>query len=370
MAGSGSGSLSARPVSGSTLNPTEYSDLIRAARTAALAVDVPVAAALRSAVLAYATRLEAMILSASRSGHWTRAYQAEIVNQARELAGLMQVAIEDATATGIQVSATALADMVDSATARFLADNAPPFYTPPPNLRAASAYAARLTRDSETVAGAFRTIGRHVDNAAGQVDYILTRGIMERADPLALARRMRGYMTGSEQFGSHVVVIRDKAGKVTARKIDLRKLPPELRDAGRRVAYNAERVAITEMHNAAHEATVQAMQTAPMVEAVTWTLSRDRGRTNVPDECDVLAKADYYGLGPGVYPVGSVPAKPHPFDRCYTIPVIRDPDEWSDPKPDGELKQSADSDVLGARGTDARQKLATENARAALVPTE
>jgi hypothetical protein len=119
------------------------------------------------------------------------------------------------------------------------------------------------------------------------------------------------------------------------------------------------------MHNAAHEASVQAAREAPMVEAMEWTLAEDRGRTDVPDECDVLALTDYYGLGPGIYPVDSVPPPPHPFDRCLAIPVIRDPETWNDPKPEGTLTKTADENVLGDRGTPKRQQRAIENARRA-----
>lgn len=348
------------------MTPNEYQALIRAARTAALAVDVPVAREIRQAVLAYAVRLEQLVAQTARDGRWTRRYRRQLAIQARELAANLQAALQDATLRGVRLSANTLAELVDASTVRFIVENAPDYYVPPPDIRAAGAYAARITAQTPSVAAAFRTLAGHVENGADQVDYILQRAILERADPTALARRLRGYVAGSERFGTHVIEVKDKAGKVIGRKIDLRKLPADQRDAARRMTYNAERIAITEMHNAAHEATVQAMKAAPMVDAVTWTLAKDRGKTDIPDECDVLALTDYYGLGPGNYPVEAVPAKPHPFDRCYTIPVIRDFEDWTKPKPQGTYNPAADATVLGDRGTDARQARAIKNAKSAV----
>jgi hypothetical protein len=46
-----------------------------------------------------------------------------------------------------------------------------------------------------------------------------------------------------------------------------------------------------------------------------------------------LAENDFYGLGPGVYPVHAVPLPPHPFDRCERVPITRPLERANDPKP-------------------------------------
>jgi hypothetical protein len=51
-----------------------------------------------------------------------------------------------------------------------------------------------------------------------------------------------------------------------------------------------------------------------------------------PDECDALAFSDFYGLGPGNYPVTDVPAPPHPWDRCERVPGVV-PSKAGEPKP-------------------------------------
>ena len=182
-------------------------------------------------------------------------------------------------------------------------------------------------------AGTWRTLIRtHVRNAAQEAHRIVRLAIAEGADPTELARRLRRYVTGSESFGPLFESVPTATGDVL--KLDMRKLPRTLRGAARQMEYNARRIAFTEAHNARAEAEIQHFATDPMVKAVRWTLAPDRGSAKVPDVCDVLAGADYYGLGPGVYPITKVPPKGHPFCRCETMPVIRGMSKMTDPKPD------------------------------------
>lgn len=50
-----------------------------------------------------------------------------------------------------------------------------------------------------------------------------------------------------------------------------------------------------------------------------WALSSSHP---IADECDILADQNLYGLGPGGYPAGSVPATPHPLDMCIQTAII------------------------------------------------
>jgi hypothetical protein len=127
------------------------------------------------------------------------------------------------------------------------------------------------------------------------------------------------------------------------KKLDLRGLSAEDRDAARQMEFNARRIASAELRNASHEAQVQHMMADPLIVAIEWTLSplhRD------VDVCDSLASADWYGLGPGVYPVGAVPAPPHPFDACANRSVARPAREADQPKPAPDRRSLSDSDVV------------------------
>jgi hypothetical protein len=52
-----------------------------------------------------------------------------------------------------------------------------------------------------------------------------------------------------------------------------------------------------------------------------FNLSPNHPRTDI---CDVHANANLYGLGPGVYPVGSAPWPAHPNTMSYLTAVFRD----------------------------------------------
>lgn len=179
--------------------------------------------------------------------------------------------------------------------------------------------------DAVGSAATWRTLLRErVANAEAEAAALVRQALLQGTSPDELARRLRRYVAGSEGF--------DRAFDGT--KIDLRRVPVAQRGAAEQMRYNAERIAFTEYGNARAEAEIQHFGRDPFVGAVQWTLSPDRGRARVPDECDLLAAADWYGLGPGVFPVGKVPPKPHPFDRCELMPVARRADELAAPKPD------------------------------------
>jgi hypothetical protein len=55
------------------------------------------------------------------------------------------------------------------------------------------------------------------------------------------------------------------------------------------------------------------------VKGYRWELGANHPR---PDECDILAGQNNYGLGPGGYPVDAVPDTPHPNDMCVQVAII------------------------------------------------
>lgn len=76
-------------------------------------------------------------------------------------------------------------------------------------------------------------------------------------------------------------------------------------------SYAAMRLARTEINNAFHERQVEGAK-RPGVKASRWNLS---GSHKVPDECNVFAVQNLHGDGPGLYPAGKIPDKPHP--QCF-----------------------------------------------------
>lgn len=171
-------------------------------------------------------------------------------------------------------------------------------------------------------AGNWRTLmNKNVRMATREANTIVRNAIVQGISPRELASRLRPYVSGAESFQKSFRTLKDGQRK----RIDLRTITdPELRGAARRAAFNAKRIAWSEIHNARAEAEVQHFAADPLIAAVRWELAPDRGTQTEPDECDVLATSDFWGLGVGLYPVDQVPLPPHPFDRCERVPVTAD----------------------------------------------
>lgn len=176
--------------------------------------------------------------------------------------------------------------------------------------------------------GAYQTVGganhwktlipRYVNKAAEEANGIVRGALLQGVSPDQLARRLRPYVSGAESFY-------EAFGDLRTEGIDLKMMKAVDAEAARALRYNTMRIAVSETHNARAEAEVQHFMADPYVKAVAWRLAPDRGSVGEEgDECDVLAKEDFYGLGPGVYPVNRVPITPHPFDRCERVPITQD----------------------------------------------
>lgn len=90
-------------------------------------------------------------------------------------------------------------------------------------------------------------------------------------------------------------------------------------------SYVSMRLARTEINNAFHNQQRDGFE-GPWIEAVRWNLSGSHKR---PDECNRLAEADQYKLGPGRFPPGKVPGKPHPQCLCYLTADTKSPEEFA-----------------------------------------
>jgi hypothetical protein len=188
-----------------------------------------------------------------------------------------------------------------------------------------SAFLGGITNPPLSLLGAYENVNgaanwktltsRYVARAAEEASQIIRHALLSDMSPDELARRLRPYVQGSERF---VDAFRGSG-------LDMRSLrSPDVADAAAQMQYNAYRIAVSETHNARSEAEVQNFIADPYVKAVGWRLSPDRGTLKGPDECDVLAGNNFYGLGVGNYPVDAVPLTPHPFDRCERVPITQD----------------------------------------------
>src|SRR5690606_21436591 len=132
---------------------------------------------------------------------------------------------------------------------------------------------------------------------------IIEEAVAVGADPRRTARAVEQYLT---RGGYWAEPLRDE----TRRRM---RVP-------RNILHGALRLTVTELHHAYHEASALAYQATPGVLGVEWRLSASHA---VPDVCDELAAG-------GPYPVDQVPAKPHPWCRCYTVPAVEPPDQFVD----------------------------------------
>jgi hypothetical protein len=185
------------------------------------------------------------------------------------------------------------------------------------NLTSAQAFAE--LRPSDT----WRTIlSDRVRLAAREAEGILLEGLIADVSPETLARRLRPYVEGSAEVRQVLRELPTRDGGTAT--LDLRRVPPEARGAARQMRYNAERIAFSEVHNARAEAERRHFLADDAIVATRWELAPDRGTQTVPDVCDILARGDFYGWGPGIYPVAKTPTSPHPFDRCERFPLVRE----------------------------------------------
>jgi hypothetical protein len=87
-----------------------------------------------------------------------------------------------------------------------------------------------------------------------------------------------------------------------------------------RMRYFANRIAQTELHRAYALTNARELIADTDVEWVQYRLSKSHPRMDI---CDLFAKRDVYGMGPGVYPKGLCPLAPiHPHCRCIVAPRL------------------------------------------------
>lgn len=84
--------------------------------------------------------------------------------------------------------------------------------------------------------------------------------------------------------------------------------------------YYANRIARTELHRNYTDQAASEIMADRHIEYVQIRMSSKHPKTDI---CDFHAKADLYGLGPGIYPKAAAPKPPfHPFCQCRAVPKI------------------------------------------------
>jgi hypothetical protein len=89
--------------------------------------------------------------------------------------------------------------------------------------------------------------------------------------------------------------------------------------------YAAMRLSRTELNNSFHFAQRRDNAAKPWVTGQKWYLSGSHPR---PDECNLFAEENRFGLGPGVFAKNQVPNKPHPQCLCYVAPETVSEEQW------------------------------------------
>lgn len=107
------------------------------------------------------------------------------------------------------------------------------------------------------------------------------------------------------------------------------------------VSYAAFRLARTEINHAYQTSQEARYADEPWSRGMQWHLS---GSHPEPDECDVFAKQNISGLGPGVYAFGELPDE-HPNGLCYRTPVQVEEDEFVDRFVMGEYDEYLDKEL-------------------------
>jgi hypothetical protein len=298
---------------------TAYREAMRAARARGLSIDHLAAKRIARALEEFARELE-RALRAIPPGQG-RAAAARSVEVVRQAANDLERAIVTAVREGRDLSAEHTLDVWRKATERVARERDIP-----------DALLGAIVRPELTTLHAFealrapetwRTLVRsHVVNAATEAAAIMRDNLARGVAPDTIARALGPYVRGSERLPREFL-----NGAVT-----FSELPAEQQKAARAMRHNATRIAFSETHNARREAEVFHFQNDPLISLARWTLSPNRGTQTKPDVCDALATLDWYGLGPGVYPLTKVPTSPHPWDRCEVLPLTRPLSELHAPK--------------------------------------
>jgi len=190
-----------------------------------------------------------------------------------------------------------------------------------------------LVRSSiEDVAQDVDDILRAVDGDEVDLDPDLSELLdgIDRSDPTDVADAVTGAVAGEDVADA------------------LRRVGQDVEARGGRLENNLRRILSHEVANAADDAGKRLAAQSGAVELVQWTLSfRHDSLDSSPDVCDVLAQADPFGFGPGLYHPEAVPVLPHPHCECRIEVVLVEPGDWPADRNVPDRPDTGDIDVEG-----------------------
>lgn len=186
------------------------------------------------------------------------------------------------------------------------------------------AFEGMYIRRGLDVTDSFKTLTRFSAEASAEiVEDALQDAIAGGLTPEEATNRiMRGLVQGDEELEAAVRRFGPRGGLRFGETGPINKATQDL---ARRIGHNARRIAVTEVASAYWEGDRVAGVESPVVQAGEWTLSASHPRADI---CDTFATADPYDMGEGVYPLESIPQKPHPFDLCSINFVFWRPENW------------------------------------------
>lgn len=152
-----------------------------------------------------------------------------------------------------------------------------------------------LYKDNRTISSRIWSYGEEFER---DLQYTINQALLEKKSAIELASDLEKYVE-----------------EPARRDSDWGKAYPKLRN--KRADYNAIRLARTSINHAYQNATIQSSSMNPFVEGIQWVSAEIHGRTC--QLCIDRATQDSYGLGPGVFPINSVPID-HPNGLCTMQP--------------------------------------------------
>lgn len=298
-----------------------YHRQIQAAREVGLGLTRSQAEAYRLILEAYAEELASRI----GAGIGTRD-QRFLLDLVTEILEQMVRDLARSTRQGVVIALDRIVGLQTAATLELLASQGSALAVSFQGLGTATAQ-AWLSRP--VLSQAFKTIRR---DSIATADRIIGSALVRGASSVQLGRELRGSIIGSEGLPTDILVDRRRIGYAAIRRMGYLPTPENLRRVKRqasKVAMRAQLIARTEIMGAQHELGGQLAMASPVVAAIQWFLSH---RHVVPDVCDVLANADLYGMGAGMYHPERLPSRPHPRCMCGHRHVLRPVEDWDKPR--------------------------------------
>ena len=263
----------------------------------------------------------------ARRGSLTQRWAAEYVLSLEQRVKELEAQLYDVTLQGLKRSAAlptiAMGDWWEAVGGQSFRDA---FALPPDNVLT-GLLDGSFYRDRK---GLSERIWQVAQDFEKDVGYIVQRGIAEKKSVVELAADLEQYVE-----------------KPAKRDWDWGKVYPNL--SGKKVDYNAQRLARTSINHAYFLDNVKVCTENPFVTAMHWDLSNAHYERQVipfgPDECDEYAEHDE-GLGLGNFKPEEIPV-PHPQCLCAQWAVIPDSLEdigarigaWASGEPDAVLDE-------------------------------